>query len=437
MNIISKKEVCNVSKLMLEVLPDKIINLLKSAGKLAEELKMNAYVVGGFVRDLFLQMINYDIDIIVEGDGMYFAKVIGSYYGLKVKCHKRFKTAVIYFNDKIKMDIASARLEYYEKPAVLPKIEMSSLKMDLYRRDFTINTLAIRINPEFFGELIDYFGAKRDLKNKIIRVLHNQSFIDDPTRIFRAIRYEQRYGFHINKLTLNLVEDAVKKNLLDMIKGKRLYDELILIFQEENVIPMIKRMSELGLLRFIHPKIVFDNIIENTLKKINEIINWFNQYFPEEKYEKWILYLGGLLERLNYDDLLIVESNLTLPKFVMLKILMIKEKVPQVLSKISYDIKPSKVYSFLAPLPLEVQLYVLVKAEKYEIKKIISSYFTHLRQISLEINGDDLIKLGFLPGKIFKKILDATLNAKIDGVLRNKEDEIKYVKENFMKMLKS
>jgi tRNA nucleotidyltransferase (CCA-adding enzyme) len=189
-----------------------VYNILKFSGEVAEGLGFNAYLVGGSVRDLLRGEENLDIDIVIEGDGIVFAKALGEKLNASVKSHQRFNTAQV-ITGKLKLDVATARTEYYESPAALPKVETSSIKKDLYRRDFTINTLAIKLNPKDFGLLMDFFGSQRDLKEKTIRVLHNLSFIEDPTRAFRAIRFSERFGFKISKHAENLIKSTVKMNL--------------------------------------------------------------------------------------------------------------------------------------------------------------------------------------------------------------------------------
>jgi tRNA nucleotidyltransferase (CCA-adding enzyme) len=191
----------NISNFMTERLSPRVLDLLHQIGQTADRLKFNAYVVGGFVRDLFLYRNNEDIDIVIEGDGIVFARTFAQQFGARVHTHKAFGTAVIIFQDGFKIDVATARLEYYRSPAALPDIEMGSIKLDLFRRDFTINTLSIYLNEDRFGALIDFFSAQKDIKDKAIRVLHNLSFVEDPTRVFRALRFEQRFGFTIGKLT--------------------------------------------------------------------------------------------------------------------------------------------------------------------------------------------------------------------------------------------
>jgi tRNA nucleotidyltransferase (CCA-adding enzyme) len=234
----------NVVKFLKERLSKRLVNMLKRIGEVADEFGYGAYVVGGFVRDLFLYRLNEDVDIVIEGDGIAFAKKYAKLEGTRIHTYEKFGTAVIIFPDGYKIDVASARLEYYKFPAALPIVEMSSIKLDLYRRDFTINTLAIQLNSEKFGTLIDFFSARKDVKEKIIRVLHNLSFVEDPTRVFRAIRFEQRFGFTIGKLTNGLIENAVNMNFFQGLSGRRVLGELKQILEEDNPVPAIIRLND-------------------------------------------------------------------------------------------------------------------------------------------------------------------------------------------------
>ena len=209
----------NVIKFLQERLSERLLNILKTIGEVANESGYGAYVVGGFVRDLFLYRSDEDVDIVIEGDGIAFAKKYAKLEGARIHTYEKFGTAVIIFPDGYKIDVASARLEYYKFPAALPIVEMSSIKLDLYRRDFTINTLAVQLNPDKFGILIDFFSARKDIKERIIRVLHNLSFVEDPTRVFRAIRFEQRFDFTIGKLTRGLIANAVSMNFFGASAG--------------------------------------------------------------------------------------------------------------------------------------------------------------------------------------------------------------------------
>jgi tRNA nucleotidyltransferase (CCA-adding enzyme) len=242
----------NVRNFMEERFPPEVRDALTIVGEVADETGFPVYLVGGIVRDLFLRVPNFDVDIVVEGDGITFAGLLANKTGGRLRTHQKFGTAVVKLPKGLKIDIATARLEYYESPAALPTVELSSIKKDLYRRDFTINTLAVRLQKKRFGELIDFFGGLRDIKEKTIRVLHNLSFVEDPTRVLRAVRFEQRFDFRISKHTQNMIKTAVAMRLFDRLTGERIYTELVLMFAEAEPIKGLKRMKELDLLKFIH-----------------------------------------------------------------------------------------------------------------------------------------------------------------------------------------
>ncbi|MBU2551902.1 MAG: CBS domain-containing protein, partial [Proteobacteria bacterium] len=209
-----------ILNLMRERLPRDVLDLLADIGRTADRLEFGAYAVGGFVRDLFLRQDNLDIDVVIEGDAIRFAEVFArAHDGVRVRHHRKFNTSVLIFPENYKVDVTTARLEYYEEPGALPVVEGGSIRLDLYRRDFTINTLAIRLNESDFGMVIDYFRGLKDIKDGYVRVLHNLSFVEDPTRVFRAIRFEQRFGFKIGKLTLNLIQNAVKHDFFLKLSG--------------------------------------------------------------------------------------------------------------------------------------------------------------------------------------------------------------------------
>src|SRR4030043_2088005 len=285
-----------ISKFMKERFPERIHNLLIEFGKVGDELGYSVYAVGGFVRDLLLRVENYDVDIVVEGDGIRLAEGFEKKFPCRIRTHKKFGTAIILFPDGLKVDVATARWEVYDSPAALPTVESASIKMDLYRRDFTINTLAIQLNPRAFGELIDFFGGVKDIKEKVIRVLHNLSFVEDPTRVFRAIRFEQRFKFQIGKHTQNLMKNAVKMGFMDRLSGKRILSELILILQEENPIPPLKRMRDFHLFHFLHPHLKFDEEVDLLFEQVHDVIAWFDLLFLEERYERWGIYFYGLVD---------------------------------------------------------------------------------------------------------------------------------------------
>ena len=429
-----------ITRLMEEQLPEKVVAILRDAGKVANELGYKAYVVGGFVRDLILRYENLDIDVVIEGDGIAFANAFAKRFGCKVKSHERFGTAVVIFPDGFKIDIATARLEYYEKPGALPTVELSSLKLDLYRRDFTINTLAAALNPRSFGELIDFFGAQRDIREKTIRVLHNLSFVEDPTRVFRAIRFEQRYGFVMAKHTQSLIKNAVKLNLLQRISGERLLNELKAILEEENFLRAINRIKEFALIKYIHPDIHLDAEEMSLLERARDVLSWYQLLYMEEKIETWLVLFLAIIDQLKDDDVMEIKKGLAIAGKHRVNILearaaartalnMLQMKLVHGSIKQGRVLKSSEVYNILKPIPMEDILYIMAKTKSDDTKKTISNFITHLKACKTLLHGDDLKRLGVPEGPIYSEILSLLLEKRLDDKIKTKADEEKMVKE--------
>jgi len=426
----------NVAGVMRERLPRPIIDILKNVGRVADELGYNAYVVGGFVRDMFLRHENLDIDLVIEGDAVTFARSFAkSFPEVRVRVFQKFKTAVIIYPTGFKLDVATARTEYYETPGALPIVERSSLKMDLYRRDFTINTLAVKVNERHFGILIDYFGAQRDIKEGSISVLHNLSFVEDPTRVFRAIRFEQRFGFKITKLTASLIENAVRINFFDRLSGTRLFSELKLILMEENPIPAMSRLAEFDLLKFIHPTLRFDNNANWLLDQIRGVLAWHDLLFLEDPYEPWYVYFLGLIEPLKEEQLLELTHRLNMPPKFAETLLWAKGAADHTLYRLyrQENASPKEIYYLLNELSTEFLLYMMAKTRQEQTKKAISLYFTQLKHTRPLLAGKDLLALGYEPGPRYKLMLQHLLEAHLDGKVQTREDEIAYMAQCFGK----
>ncbi len=419
----------NISQVLKSHFPPDVFGVLKLSGETAEALGCKAYLVGGSVRDILRAETNLDIDIVIEGSAIAFAKAMGERLGAKVKSHERFGTAVI-MTESLKFDVATARTEYYESPATLPTVEMSSIKKDLYRRDFTINTLAVKLNPKEFGQLLDFFGAQRDLKEKTIRILHNLSFIEDPTRAFRAIRFSERFGFKISKHTLNLIKTAVKINLFEKLSGSRLYDELNLLFNETESAKALKRLSELDLLRFIHPDISITKPLIKTFESIEETLAWFKLLFIEEPLHKPHLFLMALFEGLKPEEREKTLGRLLVPPHVRREMIKGIEDSKLILSRLQ-EASKKDIYYTLKPLSLQTIIFTMAKATEKQ-KKAISLYLTTLRNVKPFLTGADLKKLGYKPGPVFNKILKALLEARLEKEIESREDEIAFIKRKFL-----
>jgi tRNA nucleotidyltransferase (CCA-adding enzyme) len=415
----------SLSSWLKERFPSEIYNLLKLSGEVAEELGFNAYLVGGSVRDLLRGEENLDIDIVIEGDGISFAKAFGKKLNAKVRSHQRFGTAQV-ITDNLKLDVATARTEYYESPGALPKVETSSIKKDLYRRDFTINTLAIKLNPRDFGLLIDFFGSQRDLREKAIRVLHNLSFVEDPTRAFRAVRFSERFGFKISKHTENLIKSAIEMNLFDRLSGPRLYEELLLSFNETEPVRTLKKLSDFGLLKVIHQNLIFNEELEAIFKSMHDTLTWFNLLFLEEKTDRGILYLMALLSGLKDEDVKAVIERLSPPPRARDMIVKGMSHARDILRRLSLD-DPVEIYNLLSSFKLEMVLFSMALSKDRQKQRAISLYLTELRKVKTILKGDDLKGMGIQPGPAYSKILKELLEEKLRDHLKSREDEEKFV----------
>ncbi|OEU63958.1 MAG: polya polymerase [Desulfobacterales bacterium S5133MH16] len=420
----------NILKFMKERLSPRIFDMLQVIGEKADELGYNAYVVGGFVRDLFLYRTNEDLDIVIEGDGIVFAKKYAKFVNARIHSYEKFGTAVIIFPDGFKIDVASARMEYYKFPAALPTVEMSSIKFDLFRRDFTVNTLAIQLKPNKFGLLIDFFSAQKDIKEKSIRVLHNLSFVEDPTRVFRAIKFEQRFGFSIGKLTSGLIENAVKMDFFKRLSGRRVFAELHQILEEENPLAAIKRLDEYDLLNVVHPSIELNNHMISLLNSVKKVLSWHDLLFLEEPYMRWAVYFLALTRHCDKEtaDEICMRIELA-PRY---QTIFCKERFEADRSMLwmerNLPAKNSTIYKQLAVFRIELILYMMAATKHETVKRSISNYVTRLRHIHTSVKGKDLKKMGLEPGPIYREILQAVLDAKLNGQLKTRNDELDFVK---------
>ena len=428
----------NLLRVMQAQLPEHAKTILRQLGAVADQEDLRIFLVGGIVRDLLLRQSNLDIDIVVEGDGIAFAQRFAQQVDCRIRPHEKFGTAVIIFPDGFKVDVVSARLEYYDAPAALPKIEYASIRHDLARRDFTINTLTISLNSDSYGQMFDFFGGQRDLKDKAIRVLHNLSFIEDPTRLFRAIRFEQRLGFKIGAQTERLMKSAVRMNLVKKLGGPRILNELELILSEAHILPALSRLNHFDLLSYIDKKIKFDQTIEQLLIAAGRASNWFDLLYTGERYQRWQLYLLCLFDRQSEAS---VQKTVQWLGIAGRDYALFAEQRGQALSllkkfrhrkNLQQEPENSQLYQWFSGLRLELLLFIMAAAPEERIRKWVSLYVNTLRHTKICLDGSDLIALGLSPGHRFKQVFDALLSARLNGEVETRADEEALVKERFV-----
>lgn len=436
-----RKRERSVVSILNERIPKDVLEVLRRAGEIAEELSVEAYVVGGFVRDLLLARPNLDMDIVIEGDGIAFANRLVQEYGGRVKEHDKFRTAVAILPDGRRIDVATARLEYYEYPAALPTVQLSSIKMDLFRRDFTINALAVRLNPKSFGKLVDFFDAQRDLKDKNIRVLHSLSFVEDPTRIIRAIRFEQRFGFRIGGQTERLIKNAVQMQFFQRLTGSRIFNEFKLLCEEKNASRCIVRLEEFKLLGQLHPGLELNAKKTALLEKIDEVIDWHRLLFlSEPEPEPWMICLLGLCSEMSDEEVADLTDRLNFSKRDQREFLSLRESVSKTFNRIGGWISRSGPLSELClaieTLPVEGLLYLMARSTREEVRKGISLYITRLRDEGIAITGQDLRRLGLTPGPTYGEILRTVRAARIDGQAETREEQLALARRLVKKVLR-
>jgi len=427
----------NLSSVMAQVLPRAITVLLREIGETAAALGCNAYVAGGFVRDLLLHVKNTDIDIVIEGDGILFAKALAEQRHGIVHPHEKFGTATVLFPDQTRIDVATARLEYYEYPAAMPTVEHSSIKLDLYRRDFTINAMAIHLNPTQFGTLVDYFNCQNDLKERRIQVLHNLSFVEDPTRIFRAIRFEGRLDFTITRHTEKLIKNTVQMNLFDRFEEPRFFHELKLILSEDDPIPALKRMASFKLFPFLwpdlRPNLEIDRRFLHFLTQASQAISWFKLLYLPEKIETWMVYLLAIMSRSRTKELIAFCHRFNIPPKLRKKLILQKtegERIAQEMQKRPF-LKPSETYWLLSELDNEGLLYLMTIARKRYIQQAVSLFVTALRKVMPLVGGDELKAMGYIPGPQFRAIHNHLIEMQLDGEITTHEQALAFIRSSY------
>ena len=420
----------NLKERLKESLPDDIFSILETASDLAEKKEVELYIVGGFVRDLLLKKRNLDLDFVVSKDGMEFGKALAQKLGGRVKTHDKFNTAVVILKNGLRIDVATLRFEYYDFPGDLPRVTPGSLFHDLYRRDFTINAMAISLNRKRFGDLIDYFNGRRDLKDRIIRVLHSLSFIDDPTRILRALRFKHRFQFKIGKTTESLMYSAANLNIFSTITGIRYLKEFRQLFAENNASFILDDFEKYGCLKFFGDDIYIDHYIKQIALNIDSVLTWYKLLY-KNSVEEWLLYLMAILIHTNRDRREEIAQKLTLKKKEKNILLNYKAFLREYSIFAKWrERKISEYYHFFKGTETEILLFAIAFFDDESYKKNISLYIDRYMDFKLHVGGKDALKLGMKEGREIKKILDKVISEAIDNNITSKKEQMEILKRH-------
>ena len=406
----------NLSNQIERQLPVELVTLIQRAGKIATSQGQGLYLVGGVVRDLFLRQTNFDLDLVVEGNAIELAQHLAEINHGKITTHPHFNTAKLQW-DKWSVDLVTARSETYAKPGALPTITPGSIHTDLSRRDFTINAMAIELNPSHYGELIDRYESRGDIKQKLIRTLHEKSFTDDATRIWRGLRYEQRLNFQLESTTLKLLKQAIP--MLDTISGDRIRYELECILKEERPEKVLRRAEELRVLPKLSPTLKGREWLAEKFKRARQISS------PNRP--PLGLYLALLVYSLTNEENERLISFLRLPKSLAQTLrdtIDIKTKLPSLADP---ELSPSSIYRILHSYnPTAVTVNALA-CDSPTTHRRIHLFLDKLRYVKSALTGNDLKRMGIAPGPHIKEILQRLHEARLDGKVTSKKGEIKLV----------
>jgi tRNA nucleotidyltransferase (CCA-adding enzyme) len=405
-----------ISRLLHDASPPWVQRLISAAREVADRLGVSVYLVGGMVRDLLLERSNEDVDLVVEGDGIAFAEALAESLDGRAHPHLPFLTAVVTLPDGLKIDVASARTEFYRTPAALPEVVTSLIRQDLYRRDFTINSLAINLSGERYGELVDFFGGRMDIQRRDIRVLHSLSFIDDPTRALRAVRYARRLGFTIAPDTRNLISTALQEGVFDRLSGQRLRRELGVLLAEPHPTPALALIAELGLLPAICPGLVWTEKVRSHLMEVEGQRAWYQLEQLGDPPDPTTLFLGGLAIASGSGNIEELADRLMLGGLSRDEFLALPEGVEAIKDAAQRPLATSQRAQTLEQLPTEALLLAMSELPLENRRSLADAAVAAVR-VHLPVTGQNLIDGGVSPGPHIGRALRLTRDALIDDMI--------------------
>ncbi|MEB3224041.1 MAG: CBS domain-containing protein [Candidatus Sericytochromatia bacterium] len=370
------------------------------------------YLVGGAVRDLLLDRPNLDADLVVEGDGVAFAEALREALpGATLKVHRAFGTAHLHTADGKRLDVASARTEHYDRPGALPRVALSSLKQDLARRDFSVNCLAVRIDRDGRGELIDFFEGLPDLAQRSLRVLHNLSFIEDPTRVLRAVRFEQTLGFRLEPGSEAFARFAFESGACDRLAGERTRAELSRLLSLSRPTQVLERLADLGALRLLAPELTPG---PDTRRAVAGVRNAQRRLGLQGGVEAWIPVLGVVLWPLGVEAGAAVLGRLNMSGRQCDGLVAAWRWLTAVAAE---PPRPSDACKALSGLPEALLPLVYALAPTRPARRAVLAYHLRWRHLRLTVGGDDLKRLGVPPGPHYAAILTHVLEARLAGTI--------------------
>ncbi len=391
-------------------------SILQRLAEIAVRLEMSLYIVGGPVRDCLLRRTVTDFDLTTEGDALTLARIAARDLGGAWKKFERFGTAKLYFPGRAHfapIDVATTRTETYAHPGALPEVTRGTIHTDLVRRDFTFNALAIRLDGDHQGELIDRHNGEQDLRQGLLRVLHAHSFEDDPTRLLRGARFEQRFSFAFADDTLQLIPPAL--SALDHISGDRIRHELELIFGEAQPVKPLLRLHELGVLSQIDPAFVIDDWIATRFQ---------TQAAPFDRFTCWT----WLTCRLTEPSLTRFSQRVNLTRADAVDVAQVKA-VRDAQETIGMLKRRSEIYRALAAYSNRALRAALTVIDWPAAQQNIGLYLNELRGVKPALDGHQLQALGAPRGPALGRLLEQLHRAVLDGSITTPQQEEDYARQ--------
>jgi len=407
----------------LKKLSPQFQKLLKISSEVADALGYRIYLVGGVVRDLVLGRKVFDLDIAVEGDAIVLARHLAEKLSSSFSRHHAFGTATLMVESH-KIDFATARTELYIHPGALPKVQPATLSEDLFRRDFAINAMAISLNKGDYGRLVDLYRGMTDLKNKTLRILHEKSFLDDPTRILRAVRFEQRFLFKFEPFTFSLMKRALADNALSFVSLHRLRGELELILQEPKPRAYIRRLNEITGFAFISPRIKLSKKHFDFFKRIEAALIHYNTKYPKHRVcQSWLIYLGGILLQIPSEGFERILHDFGFKKGERIILRSMREGL-NLLTKLGQIVKPHVLYRSCSVFSFEALLFFYAYYTQRMLHKNIDYFLKKQISVTLRIRGSDLKQRGLKPESLYGRVFEELLERKLDYGFSSKDEEL-------------
>ncbi len=416
----------NVKRLLKEVISEEQFKVLKEWGRVAEETGEKLYLVGGSVRDILLEIQPGELDLVVEQDAISFAKEICRRYDYDYNTHEKFRTARIYMPESENIDLATARSEYYSHPAALPRvnIDQASVQQDLRRRDFTINSMAVSVSPDDFGELLDIFGGRQDLEEGLVKIIYPMSFLDDPIRIFRAFRFAARFDFKLHRGTRFQLAQALKGQPFAKVSGDRIRDELDRVFLEPSPLQVVKRLFERKVFPTFMPEFEWRDEMETWFEQADNLLAKEEVKRPEMVYYCLLLRpftpekIEQLSERLMFNQRRCRIVN----KY---------KSFEEIRGEVEFASQPSRLYNLLNFIREPEVFVALLASENDNIREKIKTYREEIAPVSRIVDGEDLKEWGVEPGPIMGEILEDIFAYQLDTGVADKGELKEYFEREY------